>query len=180
MPSKRTIQRKASPSYKQDHPRAPIQGAPPKPYDEVTGTIICELITNGLGLVKACEQVNVSYNTVVKWLQNDASFMKMYAQAREIQADYYADNILETIDNASSDRNEIERAKIKAEALKWIASKLKPKRYGDKLDLTSDGEKLEQPIYGGLSVAPKREPIEAELVDTKQLEAKHRAKKSKR
>jgi hypothetical protein len=102
------------------------------------------------------------------WLKNYTYFTDNYARAREAQADWYADEIISVIDNAKSDRNEIERARIKVEALKWVASKLKPKKYGDKLDLTSNGERVEVPIYGGLSVTAKeRKAIEAELIPAK-------------
>jgi hypothetical protein len=100
------------------------------------------------------------------WLKNYTYFMDNYARAREAQADWYADEIISVIDNAKSDRNEIERARIKVEALKWVASKLKPKKYGDKLDLTSDGDRVPIPIYGGLSVKPnERKALEGEVVE---------------
>ena len=172
MPTARQLKR-------QRKPNTPANIGRPAKYSLDITRDLCNRLMQGNSLRATCEQMSLDITIVYDWLQIHPEFAKLYAQAREVQADFYADNILETIDNASSDRNEIERAKIKAEALKWIASKLKPKRYGDKLDLTSDGEKLEQPIYGGLSVAPpKKSVIEAEIIDTKQLEAKHKKPKS--
>lgn len=135
----------------------------PTKYSEILSEDICERIAIGKSLVDICRQLDISYSQVMVWLSKYPDFAERYARAREIQADWYADEILSVIDNAKSDRNEIERAKIKIEALKWIASKLKPKRYGDKLDLTSAGERMERPIYGGLSLG-KEAPIEGEIV----------------
>ena len=39
--------------------------------------------------------------------------------------------------------NHINRHRLKIDALKWAASKSAPKKYGDKVDVTSDGEKVQ-------------------------------------
>jgi hypothetical protein len=36
----------------------------------------------------------------------------------------------------------VARSKLQIDARKWKASKLAPKKYGDKMDLTTDGEKI--------------------------------------
>jgi hypothetical protein len=137
----------------------------PTKYSNAGAETICEQIAQGKSLVKICGELELSYTQVMVWLSKYPDFADKYARAREAQADWYADEIISVIDNAKSDRNEIERAKIKIEALKWIASKLKPKKYGDKLDLTSAGERVPVPIYGGLSLG-KAAPIEGEVVKT--------------
>ena len=39
----------------------------------------------------------------------------------------------------------VQRSRLRFDARKWAASKLDPKKYGDKLDLTNDGEKFPSP-----------------------------------
>ncbi len=39
--------------------------------------------------------------------------------------------------------NHIQRDRLKVDTLKFIASKLKPKKFGDKIDLTSNNEKIQ-------------------------------------
>ena len=81
--------------------------------------------------------------------------MEKYARAREAQAEYYADQIIDIADQSERDlvitedgieqkNNEVlERTKIRIDARKWIASKLQPKKYGtDRIDHTTDGEPL--------------------------------------
>ena len=40
----------------------------------------------------------------------------------------------------------VQRSRIRIDTRKWIASKLKPKKYGDKVDVTTDGEKINTPV----------------------------------
>lgn len=43
------------------------------------------------------------------------------------------------------------RSRLRVDTRKWYLSKVLPKKFGDHLDLTSDGKALPAPIYGGLS-----------------------------
>lgn len=70
--------------------------------------------------------------SIYNWLQDDATFFQNYTHAREAQADYYADEIA-TIADTETDPN---KARVRIDARKWAAGKLKPKVYGDKLDIT--------------------------------------------
>lgn len=72
--------------------------------------------------------------TVYQWLMNDASFSDNYTRAREAQADYYADEIADIADT-ETDPN---KARVRIDARKWAAGKLKPKVYGDRLHLDGD------------------------------------------
>lgn len=102
--------------------------------------------------------------TVLYWLAEsenpDAkeeikSFMRQYARAREAQADFLAEEIIEIADDGSNDYMTIvkgdkeynvedkevtNRSRLRVDSRKWIASKLKPKKYADKLDLNHSGE----------------------------------------
>ena len=72
-----------------------------------------------------------------------------------MQADTLADEITDIADDSSNDwmdrktksgdtirvidHEAINRSRLRVDARKWIASKLKPKKYGEKLDLTHQG-----------------------------------------
>lgn len=128
----------------------------PSIFTEELGIEICSRIANGMSLRKICEHKDKPHiDTVRNWLvEGDmgktpalAAFSAQYVRAREEQADYYADEIIEIADT-EKDPN---KARVRVDARKWVASKLKSKRYGDKVDVTSAGEKI-QPILGGGSV----------------------------
>lgn len=96
---------------------------------------VCREIAGGKSLRKICDAQDMpSSETVRQWLIDDAGFSVQYARAREEQADYYADEITEIADT-EADPN---KARVRIDARKWAASKLKPKVYGDRLTLDGD------------------------------------------
>lgn len=75
-----------------------------------------------------------SRKTVYEWLHKYESFRDAYARAREAQAEYYAAEIVDIADKCT-DPN---KARLQIDARKWYASKVAPKKFGDKLDLTAN------------------------------------------
>lgn len=71
-----------------------------------------------------------SQSVIYEWLAENKAFAEQYARAREDQADTYADEIA-----AIADDPEIpsDQKRIMVDARKWIASKLKAKKYGDRV-----------------------------------------------
>jgi hypothetical protein len=76
-------------------------------------------------------------STICLWLSENEEFAEQYAHARERQADLYADEIVEIADLAKNEDYNV--ARLRVDARKWKASKLAPKRYGDKMDLNHSG-----------------------------------------
>jgi hypothetical protein len=114
----------------------------PTIYSEELAQKICKRIMDGESLRQICESKDMPDRTTVHdWLSKNEDFSHQYVISREIQADYYADDIIAEADKAT-DRDSAAAAKVKVDARKWVAAKLKPKRYGDKLDLdqTIDGK----------------------------------------
>ena len=83
-------------------------------------------------------------STVFKWLNEQKEFSEQYARAREAQADLMADEILEIADETERDTIQtdsgekantewISRSRLRVDARKWLASKMAPKKYGDKV-----------------------------------------------
>jgi hypothetical protein len=135
-------------------------------YTQKIADYICESIADGKSLREICKADDMpSRATVFKWLNDIKGFSDQYARAREEQAETLADEIVGIADeectmikkskhtNSSEDddseENEIEvvfdsaavaRNRLRMEARKWVASKLKPKKYGDKVELNGPGE----------------------------------------
>lgn len=95
---------------------------------------ICERIAKGKSLATICDEDHISVATVRKWINEDPELEKRYVRAREDQADYYADEIMKIADEAT-DAN---LGRLRVEARKWVAAKLKPKTYGERLQLDAD------------------------------------------
>jgi hypothetical protein len=87
--------------------------------------------------------------TVVRWMQKDPTFESKCARAREWQADYMDDLVLDTANECTSETAQADKVKISA--YQWRASKLKPKVYGNFHDDPKNEEReLTIKIVGGL------------------------------
>lgn len=126
---------------------------------------VCKIIArSNKCLNTAIKEVNKELNQridvgmIFDWLDNSPELTKQYARAKEEQADYLVDEMLNIADDSSEDEifieadtkdgksakrvanNEfVQRSRLRVDTRKWIASKLKPKRYGDKIDLNPSG-----------------------------------------
>lgn len=137
-------------------------GRPPS-YSLALSNKICELLSSGRSLTQICEMKGMpKYPTVMSWLWKDTSFKEdfnyRYGQAREEQAHYMADLMLDISDDGKNDyykdskgnvllnAENIQRSRLRIDARKWIAARLLPKKYGDKTELTGkDGNPLIPP-----------------------------------
>ncbi len=100
----------------------------------------------GKSLRSICTQKNMpDQATVYRWLDRFKTFCEQYARAREVQADTLADEILDIADDTTLDIQQgtqgheraqheaVHRSKVRIDARKWLAGKLAPKKYGDKI-----------------------------------------------
>lgn len=107
---------------------------------------ICERIALGESVRKISLDVDMPcQSTIYKWLRDIDGFSQQYARAREDQADFYLDEIIEISDETVNDKvaNEdgterteseaIQRSKLRVDTRKWVMSKLAPKKYSDKI-----------------------------------------------
>ncbi|HDS1237610.1 TPA: hypothetical protein QEG37_002025 [Pluralibacter gergoviae] len=72
-------------------------------------------------------------STVTLWLTKHEEFSAQYARAREVQAEVLAEDILMLADSAIEDGAAVAKARLQVDARKWYASKVAPKRYGDRV-----------------------------------------------
>lgn len=95
------------------------------------GDEICELLAEGMSAVRACKKLGVAMRTFYRWQREMPEFLAQVTRAREDQADTFADQMC---DIAEFDED-VQRAKLKIDARKWVAARMKPKSWGDKQDL---------------------------------------------
>lgn len=122
----------------------------------------CELTAmSSLSLSTICDTIGCKYGAMRYYIDSSDEATAKYARAKEDQADFLAEQMIEIADDDSEDElytKEVEdkktgeiklltvenkeftnRSKLRVDTRKWIASKLKPKKYGDKIDITSNG-----------------------------------------
>ena len=127
------------------------KGGRPTKYNLGIALTICDRIADGESLVQITRDPSMPKKTAVyEWLLRHAEFAELYARAREDQADSLADEIqaiadelpMEITDDKGVTRFDsayVTWQKNRVDARKWIASKLKPKKYSDRL--THQGDK---------------------------------------
>jgi hypothetical protein len=102
---------------------------------------ICERIADCETLQAIADSAEVSKGTLITWLAGHAD---QYARAREAQADKLAEDILAIADDGSNDTYKTEdgeatnydviaRSRLRVDARKWLAGKMAPKKYGEKV-----------------------------------------------
>jgi hypothetical protein len=112
-------------------------GRPPLEYTEEVGDAICSAISEGRSLKTICALEEMpSTMTVFKWLRTLPNFATQYADAREAQADAFVDEMQAIADDKSLDPND---RRIRIDTRKWIAAKMRPKKYGDRTDVSVSG-----------------------------------------
>lgn len=119
----------------------PNKGGRPSSYTKEIGTIICGRIANGESLRTICKDADMpSAVTVHAWLldEDKAEFLKQYETARNTQAETMFEELLEIADDNERDP---QRNRLSVDTRKWYLSKVLPKKFGEKLDVTSGGEK---------------------------------------
>jgi hypothetical protein len=130
----------------------------PDTFTQEKADRICELIsTTTYSLRTICKMEGMpSVQVVLKWLREDRSgFQAQYARAKEEQADFMGEEMIEIADDGTNDYMTItkgditynvedkevtNRSKLRVETRKWLMGKLKPKKYGEKLDMELTGK----------------------------------------
>jgi hypothetical protein len=110
------------------------RGRPPA-YSPEIATEICERMAMGESLRSICRSEGMPAEVTVRsWaIEDREGFSSQYARASQIRMDCLADEILEIADNESGDPA---RDRLRLDIRKWLMSKIAPKRFGDKVDLT--------------------------------------------
>lgn len=132
----------------------------PSNYTPEIEAKICELIADGKSLRQICLADEMpSRETIYTWMSKNQAFADRYARAVEDRAEKLAEEILTIADDDEGDfgfkevqdadgasakpcimPDNIQRAKLRVDSRKWIASKLFPKKYGDKVSAEVTGE----------------------------------------
>ncbi len=134
----------------------------PSNYTPEMAALICARLAAGESLNRITKTEGFpDHVTVYSWMSKNPEFLAMYTRAREDQAETMADEIVEIADAAPEtepvlDKNgEIIEMRVHAayvayqknriEARKWVAAKLKPRKYGEKVDV-NHGVQPENPL----------------------------------
>ena len=106
---------------------------------------VLEGMRNGLSAFKACQAAGVPHSTFLGWVNDDRTLSDNYAHAREDLIERMASEVMELADSevpetgdGKKDWQAIQKHKLQVDTRKWLLSKLAPKKYGDKLEVSGD------------------------------------------
>ena len=122
----------------------------PTKYTAKLSDNICAKLSEGQSLRTVCKSDDMPCKaTIFSWLRTNESFLDQYTRAKQESADALTDEMLDIADDSTNDymmkqgedgseyealnAEHIQRSRLRIETRKWLSSKLKPKKYGDKI-----------------------------------------------
>lgn len=137
----------------------------PTDYTQELADAICAELAMGKSLRTVCKGEDRPHiSTIFNWFRTQPSFLEQYARAKQESSDAMADEVLDIADDGTNDymtitkgnleynvedREVTNRSKLRVETRKWLMAKMKPKKYGEKVDITTGGKPL--PLLGGIT-----------------------------
>lgn len=124
----------------------------PSLYSDPLAEEICTRLAAGETLRAICQSEHIpAHSTVLGWVNDLPPFADQYARARQSGLDVIAEEIIEIADETgrdtiSSERGDIPnsewiaRSRLRVDARKWLLSKLRPDKYGDRSTLDVNGK----------------------------------------
>ncbi len=118
---------------------------------------ICQLIEEtprGLDHICQSSEGLVSARTFHRWLETSVGLRQRYARAKELQADLLAFEAVAIADTPKpgiktktgekgtevTEGDMVEHRRLQVDVRKWMAGKLSPKKYGDRVEVEQSGE----------------------------------------
>ena len=115
----------------------------------------------------------IDRSTFYNWLNDNPERIELYKRATEIRADNIFDDMLDLADDGTKDyyydvngnRQQsmvaVNRSRLQLDTRKWVLGRMNPKKYSEKLDITSGGDKLKiVPIVGMQIINQEDEVVE--------------------
>ena len=131
----------------------------PEIYTQELADKVCQKIAEGYSMRTVCAPDGMPcISTLFKWIREKPEFAQQYARATEERTEAMSEDILDIADDGSNDLMTIQkgskeyevenkevtnRSRLRVDTRKWLMSKMKPKKYGDKLDVMSDGKAIQ-------------------------------------
>ncbi len=137
----------------------------PSKYTEELADAICTRLAQGESMRSVCRDEDMPVmDTMWRWIREKEGFSEQYARAKQECADALVEEMMDIADDGSNDwmdrmnpdspgyqlnGESIQRSRLRVDTRKWVASKLKPKKYGDKIDVDANVEGIIKVKIGG-------------------------------
>ena len=109
---------------------------------------LCQRLSQGVSMRSVCRDDDMPcMATIWRWLRENDNFAKRYTAAKQESADAMIEDIL-AISDQDDEEESTNRSRLRVDTRKWIAAKLRPEKYSEKLDLTPSGGTVKITIGG--------------------------------
>jgi len=111
---------------------------------------VCRRMAEGASLREVCRDNGMPESSVRQWIRDDRDgFAARYQTARALQVESWSDQIIEIANREDLDPQD---KRLRCDNLRWLMSKLLPKRYGDRLLVAGDAENPLQVLHQQVSL----------------------------
>ena len=104
-------------------------------FDQATADKVCDLIAAGKSLREIETDTSVSRQRVLRQVAKDASFADQYSRAMELRTHALVDGFVDLREQLLAGKITPDQARVAADLIKWPASKLLAKVYGDRVEI---------------------------------------------
>lgn len=144
-------------------------------YTQELGEDLCGHLANGGKVNEWCRAHNLDAAMIWRWEQRHPEFRQALARAREAQAFYWANEIVELADDSTDDwmevnrgtvdkprmvtlfnRDHYERVRTKIQTRQWLMAKYSPKLFGEKIEVEQTGAPGRRDLEGLIRIAKER------------------------
>ena len=103
---------------------------------------LCARVADGESVAQICESLRMpSRASLYEWIHDDVVFADMFKRAYSERGEKFAEETTLLADEAREAPPELTSAyKLAVETRRWVASRLIPKKYGDRVALVGDSE----------------------------------------
>lgn len=119
-----------------------------------------DLALEGKGLKDIALAIGITYKQFWEYRLKDTLFETELRRARAEALEYMVDSL----DKIPEDIADVQRARLKSDNIKWIASKRKPEVYGDRLDIN-----VKQEVDIGAALLEARSRAQLPVFDSRSI-----------
>ena len=110
----------------------------PSKYSEALAARLCAEVASGKSLRTVCKSAKMpSMATVFNWIGSKPEFLEQYEICLANRSDTLVEDMLDIADDPELHPQD---KRVRVDTRKWIASKMKPKKYGDRITHSGDDE----------------------------------------
>ena len=120
--------------------------ARPSEYDFELCKLICDEVANGENIISVLKESNFpSWSTFRRWKNEHEELRTLYVNSQQDKGIALENEIDDVMQCLKDGEMEASVGNVLIQTLKWKMGKFYPKMFGDKLDVTSGGDKFQTP-----------------------------------